>query len=108
MRKRRRGTKFFLSESVYGLLFGAIMFVIALLISEFGVWVFTQWLFPRDMLFRIFLILNIAVSGIMVFVPLYNKRFIQAIVAVSFILAIWLLLFKVFDFHPVETLLSFL
>ncbi len=107
MAKRRRSTiGFLLSESFYGVALGLIALAVSFLVSEFGVWVFTQWLFTRDMLLYIFYILNITISGIMLFIPFYNKRVIQGISAIAFLLITWGLLFKFFNFHPVDTLLS--
>ncbi len=78
-------------------------FLTAFLIAEFSVWVFLQWMLTLEKILLLYYVFFALISGMFLFIPIYNRRPIQLIAAAILVVAVYLLLVKQFRFNPVIT-----
>ncbi len=96
-------TGFIVSELIYGLIYSVIVFIVSLAIGEYGVWVFLQWMLEPEKIYRYFYMVIGIVSALFCVVPIYNRRFVQLLGVILFLMIFWLLLTRRFGFDPVTT-----
>ncbi|HDM92666.1 MAG TPA: hypothetical protein ENG69_04675 [Candidatus Korarchaeota archaeon] len=95
--------RFTLVEALYGAVIGALATGVALLISEFAVWVTILWMLREKTIIYTFYALMVSVSGMILSVPIFHRRRVRAVVAIAVAVLLWVLLVKRFDFHPIYT-----
>ncbi len=95
--------RFTLVETLYGAIIGALATGVALLISEFAVWVTILWMLREKTIIYTFYALMVTVSGMILAVPIFHRRRVRAVAAIVVAVLLWILLVKRFDFHPIHT-----
>ncbi len=95
---------FSLREMLLGLITGTVSFAASILISEFGVWVFTLWMMPEGDIVNYFYITFSFLNLIIMIVPIKKKRYFRFLVALILVIALTYLAVNYFNFHPIHTI----
>ncbi len=93
-----------LVEGIYGAVVGGLAIGVGLLIGEFGVWTAILWMLSAESIIRLFYGLLILISGLILAVPIAQRRRVRSAVAVIVAILLWLLISKHYGFHPIYSL----
>ncbi len=91
-------------EGIYGAIVGGLAVGVGLLIGEFGVWTGILWMLSAESIIRLFYGLMILISGLILSVPIVQRRRVRSGVAVAFAVILWLVISRHYGFHPIHSL----
>ena len=93
-----------LIEGVYGAIVGGLAIGVGLLIGEFGVWAAILWMLSAESIMRLFYGLMVLISGLILSIPIAQRRRVRSVVAIIVAVSLWLLISRHYGFHPIYSL----
>ncbi len=93
-----------LIEGIYGAIVGGLAIGVGLLIGEFGVWAAILWMLSAESIMRLFYGLMILISGLILSIPIAQRRRVRSVIAIMVAISLWLLISRHYGFHPIYSL----